>query len=264
MSLKGGGLDAGPLHGEEGLLAEDRPIEAGILLMFGALHEEEAIGFVFIGALEHIVGSLEGFDGEDGALADDDTLTDIEPGDFAGHPDAEADCLFGGVGATARHDGAGVAEVGVHEGAGIEHGDADCFNFAGDGTEDGMGVAFAEFAEEGEGLEVGGEVAKEFAWGDLTDEEAVAGFEALEGFKEATDLADLDEGALVGGELVDQLLAGFAAEGDEACGDASAAEPLHGKPRIIALAGDHGDGGGGIKIRREETGREGISHGRRC
>jgi hypothetical protein len=127
--------------------AEDRDVEAEILPGLHGLHEEGFVGLEGAGAAEHVVGALEGLDGEDGALADDTALTDVEPGHFTGDGDAVLHVFI--VYAEPASHGAKGGELVVDEGAGVEQGDAELLDLAGDRAKDGLGIAALEGKEDG-------------------------------------------------------------------------------------------------------------------
>ena len=152
----------------------------------------------------------------------------------------------------------------VEEAAGVEEVDAEVFDLLGDGAEDGFGVAAFEGEENAGGFEVGVQAFEETARSDLSGHEGVAGAVVFERVEHLAELADLDDAAFGGGEGVDEVGAGFLVEGDQAEGDAGAADGLRDEDRVDALAGDEGDGAGGVEVGREEGGEHGHGGNDQC
>jgi hypothetical protein len=86
-------------------------------------------------------------------------------------------------------------ELVVDEGAGVEQGDAELLDLAGDRAKDGLGIAALEGKEDGGGLEVGHQPVKELLGFHLPGHEGVAGTEGLEGVEHLADLADVQSDA---------------------------------------------------------------------
>ena len=90
---------------------------------------------------EHIVGTFEGFDGNNSSLGCDDGLADIEPGHLAGHALTELELIIADAASPASH-ATRRGEVIVEKDTCIEHADADFFDLDGDGAEDCLSVPF--------------------------------------------------------------------------------------------------------------------------
>ncbi len=213
FGFDGEGVDAGCGTGFEGAGADARDIEAHVVVVAGDLDGEGSAVWAgqFAASGQAAVGAFEAFDGEDGALFDDDGLADFEAGDFLGDAEAEAGIvgLFGLEGWARGVAGAGHA--GFEPGGGLDELDAGLGEFVGDGAEDGVGVFLFEAEEEFDGAEVGAD-GEEVAGGDLADHDAAGDAAVGEGAEEAVELADpepddlVDEGGKGG--------VGFAFEGD--------------------------------------------------
>lgn len=181
----------------EGLLADDRDVEAEVLVGLGDFDDEAAAATERAAALDRFVGAFEGFDGEDGAVFHDDGLADVEAGRFFG--DAEAE---GGVGEFAAlefgtGEVAGGGERIFEKGGRGEEGDTCLREQVGDGSEEGLGVAFLELRENEEGADVGAEI-EEIFWRDLPGHDGVGGTGFLRGVGELAELADAEPDQLIG------------------------------------------------------------------
>lgn len=96
----------------DGLEANSRDIGASIVLGAGTFGEGPAASFAERGgALDHSVGALDGFDGDDIEVADSEGLSDVESEEFGEEGPDEVDVGFlcgGGLGE--GHD-AGLGEL---------------------------------------------------------------------------------------------------------------------------------------------------------
>jgi hypothetical protein len=141
--LEGGGGKAGLAHGLEGALAEAGHVETVVLVGLHGFHEQGVVGLEGAGAAEHLVGALEGLDGEDGALADDAALADVEPGAFAGDVDAVFQ-YSRSMGKRRPVMHAGVASWSSRKARASSRVTPSLGSISGDGAEDGLGVAALE------------------------------------------------------------------------------------------------------------------------
>ena len=158
----------------EGEGADDWHVEAEILVRLGNFDGDGLAASEQRAAFDGFVGAFEGFDGEDGAVADHDGLSDIEAAHFLGDAEAEGDVFLN---AAARF-GSGEVSFGreefIEEGGGGEEFDAVFGKGVGDGAEEGFGVAFFQLGEKEEGGEVGAEVEEIFRR-ELARHDGVAG-----------------------------------------------------------------------------------------
>ena len=121
--------------------------------MLRGLDEQHLFAAGLRAAAEHVVGAFEGFDRDHRALGRDDGLTDVESGHLAGHARTEFKLVVADATGPAGHT-ARCGEVVLEKDARIEHADADLLYLDGDGTEDGLGVAFLEGGHQRDELQV--------------------------------------------------------------------------------------------------------------
>ena len=188
--------ESGGGPGFEGEGSDDRHVEAEILVGFGDF-DRDGLSATHEGTtFDCVVGSFEAFDGEDGAIADDDSLSDVEAADFFGDAQAENDVF---VRAAARFGSGKVAFRGkefVEVGGGGEEFDPVLGQCVSHGAEEGFGVAFFELGEEEEGGEVGAEVEKVFRR-DLPGHHGVAGAGFLGVSNELAELAHAEPAKVI-------------------------------------------------------------------
>ena len=173
-SFDGYGGDARLACGFEGVAADDGDIESHVLVGFCDFDKGGFAICEVAPAPDAGVCALEGFDSEDGAVANDYGLADVEAADFFCDVEPEGDvieCSFFYFGACNE---AGCGEVALHEGGGGKELDSNIFELGGDCAEEGFGVTDFDFCKEEEGMEVGVEV-EEVLWGNLASHDGVAG-----------------------------------------------------------------------------------------
>ena len=86
--------ESGSGPGFEGEGSDDRHVEAKILVGLGNIDRNGLSATHEGAAFDCVVRPLESIDGEDGAVADHDGLSDVEPADFFGDAQAEVDVFL--------------------------------------------------------------------------------------------------------------------------------------------------------------------------
>lgn len=160
--------------GFEGERSDDRDVEAEVLIGFGNLDRDSLSAAEQSAAFDCVVRPLESLDGEDGAVADHDGLSDVEPADFLGDAQAEGDVFL----RAAAQFGSGKVAFGgeefIEEGDGGEQFDVVFGQRVAHRAEERLGIALLEFGQKEEGGEVGAKVEKIFR-GDLPGHHGMAG-----------------------------------------------------------------------------------------
>ena len=219
----GEGGESGGGAGFEGAGADDGDVEAEVLVGFGNFDRDGLAATHECAAFDCFVGPFESFNGEDGAVADDDSLPDVEAADFFGDAPAEGDVIVG-------------SEKIVEVGGGGEEFDPLFGEGVGHGAEEGFGVTFFELGEKEEGGEVGAQVEEIFRR-ELAGHDGVAGAGFFGVGEELAELSDAKPTEVIdfGGEGG----IGFVLEGGgaEACdtGSAGGGGELE---RVASVAGD--------------------------
>jgi len=187
----GEGGEAGFGAGFEGEGADDGDVEAEVLVGFGNFDGDGLAAAQEGAAFDGFVGAFEAFDGEDGAVADDDGLSDVEAAHFFGDAEAEGDVVVDAAAGFGSGEVSGGGEKFVEEGGGGEEFDT----FLGEGVahraEEGLGVALFEFGQKQQRGEIGAQV-EEVLWCDLSGHDHLfrAGFFGVG--DEFSELADLE------------------------------------------------------------------------
>ena len=193
--------ESGGGAGFEGEGSDDRHVEAEILVGFGDFDRDSLSATHEGTALDRVVGAFEALDGEDGAIAHHDGLSDVEAADFFGDAETEGNVVMD---AAARFRSGKVPfgrEELVEVGGGGEEFDAVLGEGVSHGAEEGFGVAFFEFGEEEEGGEVGAEVEEIFR-GELSSHDGVVGAGFFGVSDQLAELADAEPTEVIdfGGE----------------------------------------------------------------
>lgn len=215
FGLERGRVDIGLAHEFECAGAENRNVKPVVLARFDGFDEDLFVGLKLAGAPEHGVGPVESFDDEDCSFSDDDSLADVEAGNFFGDANAVFEIFGRDRFSRARHH-ADVRQVVVEEGAGVEQADADRVDFLRDGAKDGFRVLLFQFGQDRESAEIGVESIEQSAGRDLSGHDRVLGAEPGEIFEQFADLADFNDRTFIRRERIDQFGRGFALESDQA------------------------------------------------
>ncbi len=232
----GEGGEAGGGAGFEGEGSDDGDVEAEVLVGFGNFDGDGLAAAQEGAAFDGFVGAFEAFDGEDGAVADDDGLPNVEAADFFGDAEAEGDVVVDAGAGFGAGEVSGGGEEFVKEGGGGEEFDAVFGKGIGDGAEEGFGVAFFELGEEKEGGEVGAEVEEIFR-GELAGHDGVVATGFFGVGEELAELADAEPAEVI--DFGAEGGVGFVLEGGgEEAGDAGAAGGGGELERVASVAGD--------------------------
>jgi hypothetical protein len=234
--LNGEGGETGGGGGFEGDGADDGDVEAEILSGLGHLDGDGLSAAEEGAAFEGFIGSLEGFDSKDGAVAHDDGLADVEAAGFLGYAEAEGDViLYAAAGAWAGEMSGG-GEKFLKVGGGREEFDSVLGEGIGHGSEEGLGITFLQASQDKKGGEIRAEVEEVFGR-DLPghDGSARAGFAGVgEKFSE---LADAEPPEVF--NEADERRVGFVLEGGGAdAWDAAESGGFSELKRITSVAGD--------------------------
>jgi hypothetical protein len=250
---------------------DGRDVAATVVTDAGAFAEGPAAGAAeTCDALDHLVGTFDGFDGDDVTLADGEGLADVEAEQVVHHAPGELDVgllLGGGLGA-GHHADVGHL-IGDRDGR-VEQGDAELMELIGNGAQHTVrAFVVAEVLEpHPSGAEVG-QVAHEppgvvhqLGLIDPADHDGVADAPALEGAAPGTEAEDahFGEGLAELGELGVVLVreaeaVDLVAHVTEALGDHDGKE---------AAAGDETDARGrGRRVGQDGQGAGGESEGHR-
>lgn len=251
--LKCGGVQAGFAHDFECAQAEHRHVEPVVLMGLDRFYEERAVGLERPRAAQHFVGALEGFHGEHGALADDATLADVEPGGFACDEDAVFEILGVDGKFPARHD-ARRGEMIVQKTARIEHPDAVFFDFRRNRAENRLGIAAFQRKEDFDRAQIGMQPAEKPFGRNLPGHDRVTRAKLAKRAERFAELPDEHHAAIAFGEGVVKGWRRFFLESDEPDRHAGAADGLGNEHGITALARNKRDGFGGVEIWRKKTG----------
>ena len=196
--------------GFEGQGADNRDIEAEILVRFGNLYRDGLAASEGGAALDRLIGALESFHGEDGAIADYDGLADIEATDFFGDAKTERDIIIG----PAPRGWSGKMSYGGEKfleerGCGKKF-DARFGELIGDRTKKCLGIAFLEFGQHEKRGEVGAEVEEIFR-GNLSGHDGLTGAGLFRVGDEFAELSDPQPPEVV--DQAGQCRIGFVLEG---------------------------------------------------
>ena len=200
----------------DGFFADARNVEPEILVGLADFDDNRAAFFAgqFAAAPDAGVSAFKTFDGEDGAVLDDDSLADVEPADFLGDFQTEHDVgLLILAGFTAR-EVTGLRHGIAEEWPGIKQRDTILAEFVGDGAENGFGIANFKPGSHGDHPQIEAEIFEKVCRRDAAGHDGAFDAAFGEHFAELVKLAEFDPFNFIGG-LVNCRLGFTSKSGDD-------------------------------------------------